>query len=289
MPSNTTGFIGFPDVKMKPVVIPEHFFTELLPQIDDLAELKLTLHCFWLLNAQEGELRYLRGEDLRQDATLVQSLLLDNDLRTPDEVVDQALQRAVARNTLLKLEIETDLAGGEGNGAKDTANTPTPQPQIVQLRLERVQSSRAHDEVQKPKTKIDDWYFINTVKGRQTLALIRQGEWKELQQAIPEEARLRVQRPNIFVLYEQNVGLMTPMIADQLRDLEKSYPPDWVHEAFEIAVSRNKRHLRYIQNILRRWETEGKDVKRHEESGRDSEARGRGSYLPDDLTDVIIR
>nr|HMN30234.1 hypothetical protein [Caldilineaceae bacterium] len=74
MPSNTTGFIGFPDVKMKPVVIPEHFFTELLPQIDDLAELKLTLHCFWLLNAQEGELRYLRGEDLRQDATLVQSL-----------------------------------------------------------------------------------------------------------------------------------------------------------------------------------------------------------------------
>ena len=200
MPSNTTGFIGFPDVKMKPVVIPEHFFTELLPQIDDLAELKLTLHCFWLLNAQEGELRYLRGEDLRQDATLVQSLLLDNDLRTPDEVVDQALQRAVARNTLLKLEIETDLAGGEGNGAKDTANTPTPQPQIVQLRLERVQSSRAHDEVQKPKTKIDDWYFINTVKGRQTLALIRQGEWKELQQAIPEEARLRVQRPNIFGL-----------------------------------------------------------------------------------------
>ena len=78
------------------------------------------------------------------------------------------------------------------------------------------------------------------------------------------------------------------MIADQLRDLEKSYPPDWVHEAFEIAVSRNKRHLRYIQNILRRWETEGKDVKRHEESGRDSEARGRGSYLPDDLTDGII-
>src|SRR5262245_7906301 len=106
----TTGFIGFPDIKMKPVIIPDHFFTELLPQIDDLAELKLTLHCFWLLNEQAGELRYLRGDDLRQDNTLLRSLTLDSDLRTPLATLEDALQRAVARNTLLKLEIETDTA-----------------------------------------------------------------------------------------------------------------------------------------------------------------------------------
>ena len=65
-----TGFVGFPDTKMKPVVIPDHFFSDLLPLIDDLAELKLALHCFWLLNEQEGALRYLRGSDLRQDTVL---------------------------------------------------------------------------------------------------------------------------------------------------------------------------------------------------------------------------
>ena len=75
---------------------------------------------------------------------------------------------------------------------------------------------------------------------------------------MPDEARLRVQRPNIFVLYEQNIGVLTPLIADQLRDMEKTYPPDWIDEAFEIAVSRNKRHLRYIQSVLKRWETEGR-------------------------------
>jgi DnaD/phage-associated family protein len=252
-----SGFIGFPDIKMKPVIVPDHFFTELLPQIDDLAELKLTLHCFWLLNEQEGELRYLRGEALRSDEILLKSLTLNSDLRTAQATLEDALQRAVARNTLLKLEIETDAEGA---------------------------STQAVAPVQ-----VDDWYFINTVKGRQTVALIRQGKLHELQAAIPEEARLRVKRPNIYVLYEQNISLMTPLIADQLRDLEKSYPPAWIEEAFDIAVSRNKRHLRYIQNILKRWETDGKDIKSHEEAGRDSEANRRRTYIPDEFADIILR
>ena len=250
MPFKPTGFIGFPDVKMKPTIIPDVFFTELLPLVDDLAELKLTLHCFWLLNEQEGALKYLRGEALRTDATLLRSLNLASDLRAPEQTLADALERAVARNTLLKLEIESDdpaAAGGK---------------------------------------KVEDWYFINTVKGRQTLALVRQGKLGELQAAIPDEARLKVERPNIFVIYEQNVGLMTPLIADQLRDMEKSYPPDWIDEAFTIAVSRNKRALRYIQTILKRWETEGKDERTHEETGRDSEAERRRKFVRDEFSDI---
>src|SRR3954470_14617006 len=102
MPYKPSGFIGFPDIKMRPVIIPDHFFTDLLPQIDDLAELKLTLHCFWLLNEQSGELRYVRGDDLRQDATLRASLNLASQLRTSQATLEDAIQRAVARNTLLR-------------------------------------------------------------------------------------------------------------------------------------------------------------------------------------------
>jgi DnaD/phage-associated family protein len=250
----SSGFIGFPDVKMKPVVIPDHFFTELLAQIDDLAELKVILHCFWLLNEQSGEFRYLRGADLRADGILLQSLAGDQSLRTPQAVLEDALQRAVARNVLLRLEIET----------------PAALPSTASM------------------GDLEDWYFINTVKGRQAIALIRQGKLHELQSAIPDEARLRVERPNIFVLYEQNIGLMTPLIADQLRDLEKSYAPEWTEEAFEIAVSRNKRSLRYIQAILKRWETEGKQDDNHETTGRTSESDRRRKYIPDEYADVII-
>lgn len=247
-----TGFIGFPE-KMKSVVVPDLFFTDLLPLIDDLGELKLTLHCFWLLNEQTGGVKYLRGDDLRRDQRLLDSLRIESELRTPQQALESALERAVARNTLLRLKIETP-------GPDDDPANPVE----------------------------EDWYFVNTPKGRQTLALVRQGKLDELQAAIPEEARLRVERPNVFVMYEQNIGYLTPMIADQLRDMEKSYAPEWIDEAFQIAVGRNRRNLRYIQAILKRWETEGKDSENHEDAGRDTTAKRRRDYLPDEYSDIII-
>lgn len=215
------GFIGFPNQKMLDVIVPDLFFIDLLPQIDDLAELKLTVYFFWLLNEQEGSLRFVRGEDMRRDEILLQSLNLESDLRSPLGTLEDALERAVARNTLLRMDVETDT------------------------------------EID---TIVEDWYFLNTTKGRQAVAAIRQGQLAALQSIVPQDARLHVERPNIFVLYEQNIGLMTAMIADQLRDLEKSYPPAWIVDALEIAVLNNKRHLNYIRAILRRWETEGKDA-----------------------------
>ena len=225
------GFVGFPDAKMLAVTLPDLFFVDLLPQIDDLAELKVTVYFFWLLNEREGELRYIRGADMRSDGTLLNSLNLESELRSPLTALDDALQRAVARNTLLRLDVAT-------------GPPPTPGPD----------REAAGEELQ-----TEDWYFLNTAKGRQSVAAIRQGRLAELQSVVPAEARLKVERPNVFVLYEQNFGLMTAMIADQLRDLEKSYPPDWIVDAMEIALLNNKRHLNYIRAVLRRWEAEGKD------------------------------
>ena len=39
------------------------------------------------------------------------------------------------------------------------------------------------------------------------------------------------ERPNIFKLYEENIGPLTPLIADALKDAEETYPPEWVAEA----------------------------------------------------------
>ena len=247
MNKNLPGFIGFPDAKTRLVKIPDLFFTELLPRIDDLAELKLTLHCFWLLNEQGNELRYLRGDDLRADAALLRSLHAEGDLRSSLQAVADALERAVARNLLLRMDVEVKTADGSAVS--------------------------------------EDWYLMNTPKGRQLAAMIRQGKLHELQAVVPDEARLKVDRPNIFVLYEQNVGVLTPLIADQLRDMEKTYPPDWIAEAFDIAVASNKRALRYIQAVLKRWEMEGKD---NEDTRRDSEESRRRKYIPDEYSDIII-
>ena len=181
------------------------------------------------------------------------------------------MQRATARNTLLKLEVEL--------GQNDQEDEESAQLGV-------------QSKIENRKSKIQDWYFINTVKGRQAVALIRQGKLTDLGAVLPEEARLRVERPNIFLLYEQNIGLLTPLLADQLRDLEKSYSPEWITEAFEIAVSRNKRALRYIQSILKRWETEGKQPNKEGGSHAKAEYRTaeqrKRAYLPDEFSDVIL-
>ena len=66
------------------------------------------------------------------------------------------------------------------------------------------------------------------------------------------------QRPNIFTLYEQNIGMLSPIITDELKEAEKHYPAQWIEDAFKEAVDLNKRNWRYISRILERWAAEGK-------------------------------
>ena len=73
------------------------------------------------------------------------------------------------------------------------------------------------------------------------------------------------ERPNVFALYEQNIGMISPMIADELREAEGLYPEDWIADAIKEAVTNNKRSWRYVAAILDRWEREGRG---HGESGR---------------------
>jgi DnaD/phage-associated family protein len=82
----------------------------------------------------------------------------------------------------------------------------------------------------------------------------------------PPPAAEPAETPNVFALYEENIGAITPLIADDLQDAEARYPPQWIAAAFKEAVSLNKRSWRYVHSILRRWEAEGPD---YEEAGRD--------------------
>jgi DnaD/phage-associated family protein len=58
-------------------------------------------------------------------------------------------------------------------------------------------------------------------------------------------------------LYEQNIGTLTPIIAEELKELRRTYPVHWFEEAVKKAASYNKRNLKYIEAILERWKVEG--------------------------------
>jgi len=232
------GFSGFPAGKVQFTPLPNLFFSKLLPTIDDLAELKVTLHIFWRLYQKKGYPKYVSRRELEADAVLLGGLKGMG--QEPKESLGQALERAVARGTLLRV---TTQQGDER----------------------------------------DDWYFVNTDAGRRTVEKIRRGELEIKAVVVPGEVRLEAERPNIFILYEQNIGLLTPLIAEELREAEKTYPADWIEEAFRIAVEHNVRRWRYVHSILERWATEGKDS---EKVGRGTE-EDRRRYIEGKYAEYI--
>jgi DnaD/phage-associated family protein len=232
------GFGGFPAGKTKATRIPNLFFSELLPAIDHLAELKVTLYCFWRLHRMQGEVRFVRRDEIEADRPLMAGLAAHAEAAI--EVLSDALERATARGTLLHVALD----GPDGE---------------------------------------DDLYFMNTPKGRAAVEGIESGQWRPHTDDTHVPFDLTVERPNIYTLYEQNIGPLTPLIADKLRDIEDGYSEVWVRQAIDIAVQHNKRSLAYVTAILDRWQTEGK---RREEYRGDT-ARDRRRYIEGEFADYI--
>jgi len=62
-------------------------------------------------------------------------------------------------------------------------------------------------------------------------------------------------------VYEENIGILTPMIGQELQTIADQYPLEWFSEAIKAACEANVRKLSYIRAILERWQTEGKGDK----------------------------
>ncbi len=102
-------------------------------------------------------------------------------------------------------------------------------------------------------------YLLNSPAGRAAAQAIAGGKLR----ADESISSMPLQRPNIFGLYEQNIGALTPLIADALKDAEELFPPEWIGEAIELAVKNNKRSWSYCEAILRRWKEEGRGAKQN--------------------------
>jgi DNA replication protein len=116
----------------------------------------------------------------------------------------------------------------------------------------------------------DTIIFINSPRGRAAMVAIQRGDWK-LTGRRNQPVDILAERPNIYQLYEANIGPLTPMIAEALKDAEKTYHADWIEEAFRIAVERNKRNWHYIEAILQRWQEGGHDERKEQQDRRDSQ------------------
>ncbi|MDB5060109.1 MAG: DnaD domain protein [Chloroflexi bacterium] len=237
-----SGFSGFYAGRAPNVPVPDAFFTVLLPQIDSLLELKVTLHLFWLLAKRRGQPKAVSLTELETDQMLLRSLKPGRGPRAAEDYLREGLELSVTRGTVLMLSL--------GNG----------------------------------EHAVQRWYLINTPSSRAALEQLQRDEI-DPSEAVGTDVGpvdvVRIYRPNIFTLYERNIGVLTPLIADGLRDAELAFPPEWIVEAMRFAVEQNKRSWAYVLGILKRWEAEGKSSgtdRRHTEAARDSEKYIGGRY-----------
>jgi len=188
------------------IPLPDSFFTQAMPKIQDLAELKTALYVSYII---------LRKQDRPYFVTFKELLSHELIAALGEEILRQALNSAVEHGALLHSTLNI-------NGVLEDAY------------------SLPADSHQPPTV-------------------------------------------NIFALYEQNIGMITPIIAEELKEAEKLYPPQWIEEAFKEAVTLNKRSWKYIARILERWASEGKDIGEHrgntKKGGPDKYIKGKYGHL----------
>jgi DnaD/phage-associated family protein len=219
---------------MRFTAIPNLFLNQLMPQINDIAELKTTLHVMALVYGKKGYPRFVTFSELAGDASLMSSL---KETGPAEEVLSRALGMATKRGAILHLTM--DLNG-----------------------------------------KPEDIYFLNTESDRQAIAKAQSGELKLPGLKAGWKQPLATEKlPNIFTLYEDNIGMLTPMIADELKAAEKLYPITWISDAVKEAVAQNKRSWRYIARILERWSAEGRSHGAHSGQVHQGQIRTRGQAL----------
>lgn len=201
----TRQFEGFAHGQFGWLPLPPGFFSQWLPLIDDVDELKLTLFCLYALAQQpKHAVPYLRRRHLSHENSPMATWT--------EEQLEAALARCVVRGTLLVVEVVLQE-----------------QPELV--------------------------YFINTPRGRSAVQQVLAGRWRPHDEGDAASAPVR---PNVYALYEQHIGLLTPLIADELKDAQEEFPSQWLEDAIKIAAENNKRHWKYVRGILNRWKIEGR-------------------------------
>jgi len=227
-------FKGFTDSESF-TQLPDTFFHQLLPQIDDAAELKVTLYFLWRVEHMERSFHALRETDFNE-----------KQLGLPADEVRSGLEKAVKRGSILKVE------------------------------KARVAKSSQREQ---GRNDAEAYFLLNSPRGRAVAQAIESGKLN------PEIAGSDIpfERPNIFRLYEENIGPLTPLIADALKDAEETYSAEWVADTIDLAVKNNKRSWKYCEAILKRWKEEGRGEK---QDRRDAE-KDRDKYIKGEYADYV--
>ncbi|MFQ5381444.1 MAG: DnaD domain-containing protein [Dehalococcoidia bacterium] len=203
-------FSGFPGLASA-TAIPNVFFSTVLPEISDVAELLAFMWVQRITQAQTGEVRFTTENELWAKDPVRRSF---GRLSGGKEGLRRGLEAAFERGTLLSLVLV---------------------------------SRKGREPI----------YFVNNPGSRRSITRARAGDLAIRPGAAVVEQPAK-EKPNIYALYEEHVGTITPMVGERLAAAEERYAWSDIEAAFREAAELNVRNWRYIERVLERWEREGR-------------------------------
>lgn len=123
-----------------------------------------------------------------------------------------------------------------------------------------LQYATARDSIMQVMIRTDvreeRWYVPGSARYRAELdrVMAEQPKWP----LAGTEAIVTETAPSIFSLYEKNIGMLTPLLIDQIEHAMELYPLAWIEDAIREAVTYNKRNWRYVQRVLENWTANGR-------------------------------
>jgi len=212
-------FKGFTDTETF-TQFPDSLFHQLLKEINDADELKVTLYFLWRVEKMDGSFRALSKMDFDV-----------KELGLAAAEITRGLEKAVQRGSLLQVKKEAVI-----------------------------------------------YFLLNSPRGRAGVQAIESGKWSPGVVSAPP-----MERPNVFRLYEENIGPLTPLIADALKDAENIYSDEWIAEVIELAVKNNKRNWKYCEAVLKRWKEEG----RHGQKDKQDSLKSSERYTKSEFAEYL--
>lgn len=92
------------------------------------------------------------------------------------------------------------------------------------------------------------------------------------------------QRDSNFIIYEQEIGQVTPFIADAIENAEKEYPAEWIPKAIRLAAANNVRKMSYVTGILKKWKLNGFE----DSSSKQDAPKTMAVLVTDDAGNLIL-
>jgi hypothetical protein len=205
--------------------ISERFFSEVLPTITNILELKTSLIILNEIGIQQRDDQFLSYSGVTK---LEQLLLLEmGENQTLVQLVDLTLKKLTQLGVIFSRLSEVGPADPE------------------------------------------EIYFLDDLEGH----------------TLSENLKFGIASPNItvdnpkrgatiFDLYENVIGVIPgAQIAQELMEAEKTYPAEWLEDAFDEAVVQDVRRWAYIRAILASWSNGGRGNYDGKTGGRNSENR----------------